>query len=158
MTPDTCRGLSLQQRYFVKNEYSPALTPASAPLFDFLRERFLPQLIRPAADCRVIDLFSQESLSMAIKVPACMHALLACCGAEIPVQLDSFRKLARFHYTQAVASLRQNLTQVGVGHGWLVTMHTVLMLCIYEVRQKQGNVSTTRQLLIKDPEIQAPKV
>ena len=70
---------------------------------------------------------------MAIKVPACMHALLACCGAEIPTKSASFQNLARFHYTQAVAALRNNLNLEGLTENWLVTMHTVLMLCIYEV-------------------------
>jgi hypothetical protein len=126
-------GLVLGQRYFVNFGHSPALTPDSAPLFDFLRSRFLPQLIRPAANCRVIDLFSRESLAMAIKVPACMHALLACCGAEIPTTRANFQNLARFHYTQAVTALRNNLDQQGLADNWLVNMHTVLMLCIYEV-------------------------
>jgi hypothetical protein len=131
--PGTIASLALEQRYFVNFGHSSAFTSGSAPLFEFLRSKFLPQLIRPAADCRVIDLFSQESLAMAIKVPACMHALLACCGAEIPAKSTHFQSLARFHYTQAVAALRNNLNQQGLTTNWLVTIHTVLMLCIYEV-------------------------
>lgn len=125
--------LGAEQRYFVTFGYSNAITPASAPLFDFLRARFLPQLIRPAATCRVIDLFSRESLAMAMKTPACMHALLACCGAEIPTKTPRFRNLAKYHYTQAVKELRNELERENIKNRWLVTMHTVLVLCIYEV-------------------------
>jgi hypothetical protein len=138
----TTTGLVLGQRSFVNFGYSPALTPGSAPLFDFLRSRFLPQLIRPAANCRVIDLFSRQSMAMAIKDPACMHALLACCGAEIPTTRASLQKLGRFHYTQAVIALRNNLNQECLADNWLVTMHTVLMLCIYEVGSAQVNPQT----------------
>jgi hypothetical protein len=125
--------LGAEQRYFATFGHSSAITPGSSLLFDFLRARFLPQLIRPAATCRVIDLFTRESLVMAMKAPACMHALLACCGAEIPTKTPRFRNLAKFHYTQAVKELRNDLERETIKNQWLVTMHTVLMLCIYEV-------------------------
>lgn len=126
-------SLDAEQRYFVTFRHSSAITPGSGPLFDFLRSRFLPQLIRPSATCHVIDVFSKESMAIAIKTPACMHALLACCGAEIPTKTPRFRNLARFHYTQAVKELRNNLQRENIKSQWMITMHTVIMLCIYEV-------------------------
>ncbi|KAJ6097043.1 hypothetical protein N7499_001417 [Penicillium canescens] len=111
--------LGAEQRYFATFGYSSAIMPGSSLLFDFLRARFLPQLIRPAATCRVIDLFSRESLAMAMKTPACMHALLACCGAEIPTKTPRFRNLAKFHYTQAVKELRKDLERDNIKNQWL---------------------------------------
>lgn len=63
-----------------------------------------------------------------------MHALLACCGAEIPSAKASFRQLARYHYTHAVAGLRNNLNDGLLQDRWVVSMLTIMMLCIYEVR------------------------
>ncbi|KAJ5775008.1 uncharacterized protein N7511_000019 [Penicillium nucicola] len=111
--------LSIEQKYFVTCGLSSALTPGSAPLFDFLTSRFLPQLIRPAATSRVIDLFSRESMAMAMKTPACMHALLACSGAEIPTKTSRFRNLAKFHYARAVNELRNDLKEDNIKNGWL---------------------------------------
>ncbi|KAJ5649158.1 C6 zinc finger domain protein [Penicillium longicatenatum] len=67
-----------------------------------------------------------------------MHALLACCGAEIPTHDPTVRELARFHYTRAVAALRMNLNDGNVQNQWMVTMLTVMMLCIYEVHKSSG--------------------
>ncbi|KAJ6110903.1 C6 zinc finger domain protein [Penicillium sp. IBT 16267x] len=61
-----------------------------------------------------------------------MHELLACCGAEIPTHDPTIRELARFHYTRAVAALRRILNDGNIKSHWMVTMLTVMMLCIYE--------------------------
>lgn len=62
-----------------------------------------------------------------------MHALLACSGAEMPTGIENFRQLARFHYTQAVAGLRGALNDNNLERQWVVSMLTIMMLCIYEV-------------------------
>lgn len=72
---------------------------------------------------------------MATQVPACMHALLA--GAEIPAQSADIQEMTQYHYAKAVIGLRESLEKQGSAKGWLVTMHTVLMLCIYEVSPRQ---------------------
>ncbi|KAJ5535946.1 hypothetical protein N7513_009132 [Penicillium frequentans] len=115
--------------------YSSAITPESRHLFHFLKWKFLPELIRPAADSRVIDVLSKHTLALALQQPFCMHALLACCGAEIPTHDPTVRELARFHYTHAVAALRRNLNDGNIQTQWVVTMLTVMMLCIYERSQ-----------------------
>lgn len=112
---------------------SPAITPHSGPLFDFLRTTFLPQLIRPATDGTVTNGLNRETMQLALGHPFCMHALLACCGAEMPTKEKRFRQLARFHYTHAVAGLRRTLTDSHLECRWVVTMLTIMMLCIYEV-------------------------
>ena len=117
---------------------SPAITPASAPLFDFLRAVFLPQLIRPMAHNTVIKSATDESLMLALRTPFYMHALLACCGAEIPVDdvcsQVHFQKLARMHYVKAIAGLRESLDSGMVDAGNAAIIRTSLTLCIYEVR------------------------
>ncbi|KAE8143609.1 hypothetical protein BDV38DRAFT_885 [Aspergillus pseudotamarii] len=115
---------------------SPAITPASAPLFDFLRAVFLPQLIRPMAHNSVIKCATGESLMLALHTPFYMHALLACCGAEIPVDdmcsQVHFQKLARMHYVKAIAGLRESLDSGIVDAGNAAIIRTSLILCIYE--------------------------
>lgn len=118
---------------FSQCAYSSAITLESRHLFHYLRWKFLPELIRPAAENRVIDLLSRHTLTLALEQPFCMHALLACCGAEIPTHDPTVRELARFHYTRAVTALRRNLNDGNIQNHWLVTMVTVMMLCIYEV-------------------------
>lgn len=81
---------------------------------------------------------------MAMQVPACMHALLACSGAEIPAQTANIQGLAQYHYAKAVTGLRENLSQQGSAKIWLVTMHTVLMLCIYEVCPQRALICTNQ--------------
>ncbi|KAJ5088943.1 C6 zinc finger domain protein [Penicillium argentinense] len=71
--------------------------------------------------------------------PFCMHALLACCGAEIPTDTDCFRQLARFHYTGAVAGLRVVLSDRNLKSQWVVAMLTIMMLCIYERAKPKGS-------------------
>lgn len=115
--------------------HSPAITPDSGPLFDFLRSTFLPQLIRPATDGTVTHGLNRETMLLALGYPFCMHALLACCGAEMPTGVESFRHLARFHYTSAVAGLRDVLDDTHLAPRWVVAMLTIMMLCIYEVRR-----------------------
>lgn len=144
---NTSGALGVGGGYLIGMEYS-AFTRGSGMLFEFLKAIFLPQLIRPTATCRVIQLFSGESLAMATQEPACMHALLACSGAEIPTQTSSIQSLARYHYTKAVAALRDSLAQGEMTHRWLVIMHTVLMLCIYEVcigtKDRDKSVANTK--------------
>ncbi|KAK1144095.1 hypothetical protein N8T08_005757 [Aspergillus melleus] len=116
--------------------YPNAITADSIPLFDFLRSVFLPQLIRPTAQRALIDLFSNESLTMALRVPFFMHALLACCGAEILVEgrhlQTHFQRLAELHYAKAVAGLRASLHTDSLENDCTVVLRTVIMLCIYE--------------------------
>lgn len=71
---------------------------------------------------------------LALDRPHCMHALLACCGAEIPTHDQRVRQLASFHYMRAVEGLRKGLNNENIRSQWMVTMLTVMMLCIYEVR------------------------
>ena len=113
--------------------HSPAITPDSGPLFDFLRSTFLPQLIHPATNHSVTDGLNRETMVLALGNSFCMHALLACSGAEMPTGVESFRQLARFHYTQAVAGLRRVLNENNLERRWVVSMLTIMMLCIYEV-------------------------
>lgn len=131
---------------------SPAVVEESGRLFDFLRVTFLPQLIRPTANGHIIDFFTQETLTLALHWPFCMHALLACCGSEIPTDNREFRRLARFHYVHAVEGLRTNLDDGNLNQQWIVTILTVLMLCIYEVcpfysrsiQQERGLIQSPR--------------
>lgn len=118
---------------FTQCAYSSAITPESRHLFHYLQWKFLPELIRPAAENRVIDLLSKHTLTLALEQPFCMHALLACCGAEIPTHDPTVRELARFHYTRAITTLRPYLNDGNIQNHWIVTMLTVMMLCIYEV-------------------------
>ncbi|KAJ5626459.1 hypothetical protein N7528_003886 [Penicillium herquei] len=119
--------------------YSPAISSESGNLFDFLRRRFLPELIRPAANSELIDALSRETMLLALEKPFCMHALLACCGAEIPTQDQKPRQLARLHYTKAVKALRENLNESNIQSQWIVTTLTVMMLCIYERSKAHGS-------------------
>jgi hypothetical protein len=113
------------------------ISPASTPLFDFLTAVFLRQLIRPMASDAVIESATQESLMLAFRTPFYMHSLLACCGAEIPVQdLHSqvyFQKLARVHYIKAIAGLRKSLDTGLLNVDNTAIIRTSLTLCIYEV-------------------------
>ncbi|KAJ5706579.1 C6 zinc finger domain protein [Penicillium malachiteum] len=76
---------------------------------------------------------------LALDKPFCMHALLACCGAEIPTQDQKPRELARLHYTEAVKALRKNLNESNIQSQWIVTTLTVMMLCIYERSKAHGS-------------------
>lgn len=120
--------------------YSPAITPDSGPLFDFLRSTFLPQLIHPATNENVTDGLNRETTILALSHPFCMHALLACSGAEMPTGIENFRQLARFHYTQAVAGLRGALNDNNLERQWVVSMLTIMMLCIYERAKPNGSL------------------
>lgn len=118
---------------YVSFGYSPAITADSGPLFDFLKSVFVPQLIRPAASQNVSDALSEATMALALEKPFCMHALLACCGAEIPSDQPCFRQLAQCHYASAVTGLRKNLADGSLRNQFVVTMLTIMMLCIYEV-------------------------
>ncbi|KAB8230235.1 Zn(II)2Cys6 transcription factor [Aspergillus alliaceus] len=115
---------------------SPAVTPASAPLFEFLKAVFLRQLVRPLAHDTVIESAFQESLALATRTPFYMHSLLACCGTEIPVDdidtQEHFQKLARVHYVKAIAGLRESLDSGMSDVQNTAIIRTSLMLCIYE--------------------------
>jgi hypothetical protein len=123
----------LQLAHPISFSYSPAITPESAPLFDFLKSTFLPQLIRPGTSPHVSDALSKQTFILALNKSFCLHALLACCGAEIPSNKPSFRQLGRYHYTHAVAGLRKILNDGRLQGQWVIAMFTVMMLCIYEV-------------------------
>jgi hypothetical protein len=123
----------LQLALPISFSYSPAITPESAPLFDFLKSTFLPQLIRPGTSSHVSDALSKQTFILALNKSFFMHALLACCGAEIPSNNTSFHQLGRYHYTHAVAGLRKVLNNRSLHGQWVIAMFTVMMLCIYEV-------------------------
>ncbi|KAH1548702.1 hypothetical protein KXX57_001465 [Aspergillus fumigatus] len=112
--------------------YSSVLTPANSQLFHFLQTIFLPQLIHPVTTGAVNELVTRESLRWAFQSPFCMHALLACAAAEIPVNNPQYRRMAELHYIEAVAGLRQSLVPTADSSQWTVVLWTVLMLCIYE--------------------------
>lgn len=86
---------------------------------------------------RVIKSAADESLILALHTPFYMHALLACCGAEIPVDdmcsQVHFQKLARMHYVKAIAGLRESLDSGILDAENTAIIRTSLMLCIYEV-------------------------
>jgi hypothetical protein len=126
---ESLHGLSLQ----IDLPPSPANHKRSRPLFQFLISRFIPQLIRPTADGQMRDELNRRSLALAFEHPFCMHALLACCGAEIPSDDPQYRELARYHYTHAVTGLRKILDDGALRGQWVVTMLGIMMLCIYEV-------------------------
>lgn len=79
------------------------------------------------------EILTRQTLALAFEHPFCMHALLACCGAEIPIEKAEFRELARYHYTHAVTGLRKILDDGPLQCQWGVTMLGIMMLCIYEV-------------------------
>ncbi|GIK00876.1 hypothetical protein Aspvir_004905 [Aspergillus viridinutans] len=112
--------------------YSPVLSPANSQLFGFLQTIFLPQLIHPVTKGAVNELVTRESLRWAFQSPFCMHALLACAAAEIPVNNPEYRRMAELHYIKAVSGLRQSITQAHGSSQWTVVLWTVLILCIYE--------------------------
>ncbi|KAJ5272328.1 C6 zinc finger domain protein [Penicillium angulare] len=126
--------------------YSTAITPESGNLFDFLKQKFLPELIRPAAETHVIDTLSKETLTLALDSPFCMHALLACCGAEIPAYDQKPRDLARTHYTRSVGALRKHLSDKCLRSHWVATTLTVMMLCIYERSKPQSSTGVSIHL------------
>ncbi|RHZ45552.1 peroxisomal copper amine oxidase [Aspergillus thermomutatus] len=109
-----------------------AVEATPSQLFDFLQTIFLPQLIHPVTKGAVNELVTRESLRWAFQSPFCMHALLACAAAEIPVNNPQYRRMAELHYTKAVSGLRQSLIQTSGSSQWTVVLWTVLILCIYE--------------------------
>ncbi|OOQ88925.1 hypothetical protein PEBR_09864 [Penicillium brasilianum] len=116
--------------------YSPATTRRSRPLVQFMISTFVPQLIRPTMNEYTGEVLTGRTLALAFEHPFCMHALLACCGAEIPTENPEYRALARFHYTHAVTGLRKILDNGVHECQWVVTLLCIMMLCIYE-RSKQ---------------------
>ncbi|KAF7592266.1 hypothetical protein BBP40_000468 [Aspergillus hancockii] len=133
----TTHGTQLFLGHTPPTMYFPSdITSASTPLFEFLRTVFLRQLIRPMAHDAVIESAAQESLMLAFRTPFYMHSLLACCGAEIPVQdLHAqvyFQKLGRVHYVKAIVGLRESLDNGRLDVNNTAIIRTSLMLCIYE--------------------------
>ena len=111
------------------------ISSESAPLFDFLRTVFLRSLVHPMLNEKTVNFFIQESLQTALHIPCLMHSLLACCGAEFPVDDHDtrYRQLAEMHYGEAVAELRTDLDNIYPRDQGIFLLRTVLMLCIYEV-------------------------
>jgi hypothetical protein len=93
------------------------------------------------------EVLTSRTLALAFEHPFCMHALLACCGAEIPTENPEYRELARFHYTHAVTGLRKILDNGVHKDQWVVTMLCIMMLCIYEVGLRSSTNSQTRVYL-----------
>ncbi|GAB1200452.1 hypothetical protein APSETT444_009825 [Aspergillus pseudonomiae] len=87
----------------------------------------LDTVIRAAAD---------DSLTLALRTPFYMHSLLACCGAEIPVDdvysQVHFQKLASMHYVKAISGLRESLDSGMFDAANTAIIRTSMMLCIYE--------------------------
>ncbi|OJJ31458.1 hypothetical protein ASPWEDRAFT_32090 [Aspergillus wentii DTO 134E9] len=132
MTPLSDDDLSLSI-YTPSTLYSPAITPDSILLFDFLQMVFLRQLIRPMAHESVIERFNAEGLKLAFQTPYFMHALLACCGAEIPVETPHhYRRIGETHYAKAVAGLRADLAAGDLQYKLTTMLRAVIILCIYE--------------------------
>lgn len=127
--------------------YSPATTRRSRPLVQFLISTFVPQLIRPTMNEYTGEVLTGRTLALAFEHPFCMHALLACCGAEIPTENPEYRALARFHYTHAVTGLRKILDNGVHECQWVVTLLCIMMLCIYEVSVQSSTSSQTRVYL-----------
>jgi len=76
---------------------------------------------------------------MAMYTPFYMHALLACCAAEYPVDdangraRDEFSRLSRKHYIRAITGLREALRTAEPNIHREGIIRTVLILCIFEV-------------------------
>lgn len=89
-----------------------------------------------------MNFFIQEGLQTALNIPCLMHALLACCGAEFPVDDHDtrYRQLAEVHYAKAVAGLRVDLDNTYLGDQGIFILRTVIMLCIYEVGLPDPNI------------------
>jgi hypothetical protein len=117
--------------------YAGVISPASSSLFDLLRTKWLRQLIRPLASGLLIESYHQESMAMAMSTPFYMHSLLACCGAEYPVDdvnaREHFWQLSRKHYVRAITGLREALGASEPKIHKQAILRTVLMLCIFEV-------------------------
>ncbi|EAW14966.1 Zn(II)2Cys6 transcription factor [Aspergillus clavatus NRRL 1] len=111
---------------------SPVLVPLNVHLFDYLQTVFLPQLIHPLAHGTFNEMVNREGLGLAFQHPFCMHALLACSAAEIPVENPQYRRMGQVYYAKAVAGLRLSLERSEPSDRWIVTLWTVLLLCIYE--------------------------
>jgi hypothetical protein len=79
-------------------------------------------------------------MAMAMHTPFYMHALLASCAAEYPVQnaraRDYFPRLSAKHYVRAITGLREALGHADSVRYNIDIASTVLILCIYEVRAK----------------------
>ena len=124
------------------------LTPAASnPLFDLLRTKWLRQLIRPLVYESLIELYYQESMAMAMYTPFYMHALLACCAAEYPVNdtnvnaREQFSRLSRKHYIHAITGLREALRADVANMNREGIIRTVLILCIFEVRSILSHIA-----------------
>ncbi|KAL5041789.1 hypothetical protein BDW71DRAFT_217431 [Aspergillus fruticulosus] len=116
--------------------YVGVIPTSSSPLFELLRAKWLRQLIRPLAAGSLIELYHQESMATAMSIPYYMHALLACCAAEYPVEnvnaLEHFWRLSEKHYVRAITGLREALSASGpITHSGAI-IQTVLILCIFE--------------------------
>ncbi|KAE8151573.1 fungal-specific transcription factor domain-containing protein [Aspergillus avenaceus] len=115
---------------------SPVIASTNGPLFTFMQTVFLPQLIRPTAHDTVIEAATRDSLTLAFHTPFYMHALLACCSAEIPVDnvhsRAYYHNLARSHYIKAIEGLREILDRGNWNPQDTAIPRTTLMLCIYE--------------------------
>lgn len=133
--------------------YSPALTRANSQLFGFLQTIFLPQLIHPVTKGAMNELVTRESLRWAFQSPFCMHALLACAAAEIPVHNPQYRRMAELHYIKAVAGLRQSLIHTSDPNQWTVVLWTVLILCIYEVSRRSNLLINLTVTAIQTPSL-----
>ncbi|BCS28114.1 uncharacterized protein APUU_61162A [Aspergillus puulaauensis] len=118
--------------------YAGVIPAASSQLFDLLRTKWLRQLIRPLAYDSLIELYHQESMAMAMYTPFYMHALLACCAAEYPVDdangsaREEFSRLSRKHYICSITGLREALRTAESNIHREGIIRTVLILCIFE--------------------------
>lgn len=105
----------------------------SGPLFDFLRTVWVNRLLRPTVQKYVREAFARDTLSLAMNIPGVLHALLACSGAEYPVENSTFRRRGELHYNKAVAALRNALIVSDSRRHQLPALQAVLIMCIYEV-------------------------
>ncbi|KAL4862816.1 fungal-specific transcription factor domain-containing protein [Aspergillus spectabilis] len=134
---DTKRGLSnVTHEPTTVPSYAGVIPLASGSIFDLLRTKWLRQLIRPLASGLLIESYHQESMAMAMSTPFYMHSLLACCGAEYPVDdvnaREHFWRLSRKHYVRAITGLREALRASEPKLHRQAILRTVLMLCIFE--------------------------
>ncbi|KAL2785536.1 hypothetical protein BJX66DRAFT_347412 [Aspergillus keveii] len=110
-------------------------------VFDLVRSKWLRELFRPMASASLIQSCYQQSMAMAMHTPFYMHALLASCAAEYPVQnaraRDYFPRLSAKHYVRAITGLREALGHADSVRYNIDIASTVLILCIYE-RAKPG--------------------
>lgn len=106
----------------------------SAPLLDYMRLVFVPQLVRPAMGKRYAEDFTRGSLQLASNFPFFTDALLACSAAEVKENDIFHLQLAESYYLKAVGGMRTYLATTSASLlTEIIALRTVMILCVFEV-------------------------